>query len=66
MKPKATGRPVLALFFGFTENLAHKREDVGFDHSAHKQTFDHARGGNEATGQSHTLMKVEDYAVISK
>ena len=66
MKPKATGRPVLALFFGFTENLAHKREDVGFDPSAHKQTFDHARGGNEATGQSHTLMKVEDYAVISK
>lgn len=56
----------MALFFGFTENLAHKREDAGLDHSACKQTFDHAQAGNEGTGRAKTLMKVENYAVISK
>ena len=66
IRPKATGRPLVALFFGFTENLAHKWGDVGLDHSACKQTFDHAQAGNEGTGRANTLMKVEDYAVISK
>ena len=54
VRPKATGRPLVALFFGFTENLAHKREDAGLDHSACKQTFDHAQAGNEGTGRAKT------------